>query len=203
MDSLDNFQGQFSSGSAPISSCDELRQAVRDMLRFGGFKPTGRSKPASEYLIKAVAENRLGPINLAVDVCNLVSFHSGLPITVVDRDLLVLPASVRVAPPGSRYMFNASGQEIDVGGLVCLHDAIGPCGNAVKDAQRTKTNAHTRVTWTLIWGTTEFPGQAEATERWYRALLESCGAETHSVFPASSFHNDRRSMTNDELESTE
>ena len=28
-------------------------------------------------------------------------------------------------------MFNASGQTIDVGGLLCLFDAEGPCANAV------------------------------------------------------------------------
>src|SRR5262245_16860029 len=68
----------------PLRTDDSVREAVRQLLRQGGFKPTGRSKPASEYLIKAVAEHRLGSINLAVDACNVVSLHSGLPISVVD-----------------------------------------------------------------------------------------------------------------------
>src|SRR5262245_16648493 len=29
------------------------RTAVRDLLRRGGFKPSGRNKPASEYLVQA------------------------------------------------------------------------------------------------------------------------------------------------------
>jgi len=33
---------------APLRSSDEIRLTVRDMLRHGGFKPTGRNKPASE-----------------------------------------------------------------------------------------------------------------------------------------------------------
>ena len=33
---------------APLTSDDGVRGAVRDLLRHGGFKPTGRSKPASE-----------------------------------------------------------------------------------------------------------------------------------------------------------
>src|SRR3954466_1462602 len=77
--------------SAPLASDDRIRENVRALLRQGGFKPTGRSKPASEYLIKAVAENLLGPINLAVDTCNVVSFHSGLPISVVDLDRAIGP----------------------------------------------------------------------------------------------------------------
>src|SRR5437660_929361 len=37
--------------AAPLRSEDSVREAVRNLLRHGGFKPTGRSKPASEYLI--------------------------------------------------------------------------------------------------------------------------------------------------------
>src|ERR1700681_4113631 len=71
---------------APLRSDGRVREAVRALLRRGGFKPTGRSKPASEYLIKAVTENMLATINLCVDVCNVVALHSGLPISVVDLE---------------------------------------------------------------------------------------------------------------------
>src|SRR5918912_1217437 len=70
--------------AAPLHSDDAVREVVRALLRHGGFKPTGRSKPASEYLLKAFREGLLTPINPAVDVCNAVSLHSGLPISVVD-----------------------------------------------------------------------------------------------------------------------
>src|SRR4051794_32845516 len=39
--------------AAPLRSDDAVRETVRALLRQGGFKPTGRSKPASEYLIRA------------------------------------------------------------------------------------------------------------------------------------------------------
>jgi DNA/RNA-binding domain of Phe-tRNA-synthetase-like protein len=164
--------------AAPLASDDAVREAVRALLRHGGFKPTGRSKPASEYLLKAVRERLLAPINLAVDVCNVVSFHSGLPISVVDLDRVCEPLRVGIAPLGSSYVFNASGQTIDLGGLLCLFDADGPCANAVKDAQRTKTGPDTRRTLSLIWGTTALPGRADAAAAWYRRLLEDCGATT-------------------------
>ncbi len=166
---------------APLRSDDTIRETVRKLLRQGGFKPTGRSKPASEYLIKAVAENRLTPINVAVDTCNVVSFHSGLPISVVDLDLAKALFRVGLAPAGTDYIFNAAGQVIDVGGLLCLFDADGPCANAVKDAQRTKTSAETRQTLSLIWGTRELLGRAEQTQAWYRRLLEPHGAETEAI----------------------
>ncbi len=166
---------------APLSSDDAVREAVRALLRHGGFKPTGRSKPASEYLRKAVGEARLGSINLAVDACNVVSLHSGLPISVVDRDRARAPFRVDVAAVGLSYPFNPSGQVLDLGGLLCLFDADGPCANAVKDAQRTKTGPDTRGTLSLVWGTTALPGRAERAAAWYRALLEQAGATTECV----------------------
>ncbi len=166
---------------APLHSDDKVCEAVRQLLRHGGFKPAGRSKPASEYLLKAAAEGRLTTINLAVDACNIVSLHSGLPISVVALDLARPPYRVGLAPTGASYVFNASSQEMDLGGLLCLFDADGPCANAVKDAQRTKTSPDTRRTLSLIWSTTVLPGRANQTEEWYCHLLEQQGAKTEVV----------------------
>lgn len=166
---------------APLHSDDGVREAVRALLRQGGFKPTGRSKPASEYLLKAVRENLLSSINLAVDACNVVSLHSGLPISVVDLDRTREPLRVGVAPTGSAYIFNASRQTIDLGGLLCLFDAEGPCANAVKDAQRTKTTTETRRTLSLIWGTNALSNRAAEAATWYRKLLEKHGATTQTA----------------------
>jgi DNA/RNA-binding domain of Phe-tRNA-synthetase-like protein len=167
--------------AAPLHSEDQVREAVRSLLRHGGFKPTGRSKPASEYLIKAVREKLLSSINLAVDACNIVSLHSGLPISVVDLDKAREPFRVGIAPTGSSYVFNASGQTIDLAGLLCLFDADGPCANAVKDAQRTKTDTATRRTLSVIWGTSALPGRTAKAEEWYHKLLEDHGATTRTT----------------------
>ncbi len=168
---------------APLESSDAVRLAVRDLLRHGGFKPTGRSKPASEYLIKAATQGTLSSINVAVDACNAVSLHSGMPISVVDLDLAREPFEVKLASQGVAYIFNQSGQTIDVGGLLCLFDANGPCGNAVKDSQRTKTRGETRRTLSLIWGTNQLPGRAAEAEDWYTDLLVSHGASVQAVWP--------------------
>ena len=150
---------------------DALRASIRDVLRHSGFKPTGRSKPASEYLLRARAEAGLKPINCAVDACNLVSLYSGLPISVVDSDRLATPLSIRVAEPGASYVFNVSGQTIDVGRLPCLHDANGPCANAVKDAQRTKTSDATRCSLTVVWSSQQLRERTDAALAFYVELL--------------------------------
>src|SRR5207244_2564984 len=90
----------------PMRSDDHVRETVRQLLRHGGFKPTGRSKPASEYLIRAIGEGKLSTINVAVDVCNIVSLHSGLPISVVDLDRSREPFRVGIAPKEATYVFN-------------------------------------------------------------------------------------------------
>jgi DNA/RNA-binding domain of Phe-tRNA-synthetase-like protein len=156
---------------------DAVRAAVRDLLRHGGFKPTGRSKPASEYLVAAAADGRLRAINVAVDIGNAASLHGGLPISVIDLDRTRPPLGVRIAAPGARYVFNPAGQEIDVGGLLSLHDADGPCANAVKDAQRSKTDDATRRTLTLVWGTRALAERAATVAALARELGRGLGAE--------------------------
>lgn len=166
---------------APLTRDETLRLAVRDMLREGGYKPTGRGKPASEYLVRAAESGSLRSINLAVDICNAVSLHSGLPISVVDLDIAREPFHIAVAPTGASYVFNASGQEIDLSGLVCLFDAEGPCANAVRDSQRTKTHEGTTRTLSVIWGVPGHEERLAQTTAWYRELLERAGAETVGV----------------------
>lgn len=164
--------------AAPVKRSEELRSAVRDLLRHGGYKPTGRGKPSSEYLVRAASEGGLPQINLAVDACNAVSLHSGFPISVIDLDRATSPLRIAIAGAGENYVFNASGQTIDIEGLLCLFDAAGPCANAVKDAQRTKTHPQTRRTLSVVWGVRGFEAELERTVTWYRELLTSGGAST-------------------------
>ena len=167
--------------TVPVQRSEELRTAVRDMLRHGGYKPTGRGKPASEYLVRAAQEGGIRSINLVVDACNVVSLHSGFPISLIDVDLALPPLRVAIAEPGTSYVFNASGQEIDVDGLVCLHDADGPCANAVKDSQRTKTRPETLRTLSVIWGVGGFEEQLQAAYDWYAEILARIGRETQQL----------------------
>jgi DNA/RNA-binding domain of Phe-tRNA-synthetase-like protein len=168
-------------GDAPLQRDEAVRSAVRDLLRHTGYKPTGRGKPASEFLVRAATEGALGSINAAVDVCNAVSLHSGFPISVVDLDRARAPFRIAVAPAGASYVFNASRQEIDLGGLLCLFDAEGPCANGVRDAQRTKTRGETTTTLSVVWGCVGLESRLHEAEQWYRGLLANAGATTYDV----------------------
>ena len=161
---------------------DAVKNAVRDLLRHGGFKPSGRSKPASEYLVAAFADGRWPQIGPLVDTCNVVSLASGLPISIVDADKISGELAVQIAPAGTSYVFNPSGQVIDASGLVCLYDALGPTGTPVKDAQRTKTDDATQNVIVIVWGTNALPGRTAETTRSYRELLAPYAAIEAATF---------------------
>jgi len=60
---------------------------------------------------------------------------------------------------------------------VCLFDDEGPCANAVKDAQRTKTTPETKRVIAVVWGSEQpDPAHAVATARWLREVFERLGA---------------------------
>lgn len=164
---------------ARMVSSDTVRAEVRQLLRHGGFRPSGRSKPAAEYLHAAHTEGRFPRINTAVDACNVVSLWSGLPISLVDVDRLAAGAlSIGVLPAGTTYVFNPSGQVIDAGGLLGLTDGEGPTGTPVKDAQRTKTHDGTRVALSIVWGTRSLPGRTRKATDWYRELIATIEGAT-------------------------
>jgi DNA/RNA-binding domain of Phe-tRNA-synthetase-like protein len=163
---------------ARMVSSDTVRAEVRQLLRHGGFRPSGRSKPASEYLHAAHSESRFPRINAAVDACNVVSLWSGLPISLVDVDRLGGDLSIGVLPPGTTYVFNPSGQVIDASGLLGLTDGEGPSATPVKDAQRSKTHDGTRVTLSIVWGTRALPGRTRKATDWYRELVATIEGAT-------------------------
>ena len=168
-----------SSKEAPPVISEPERTAVRALLRHGGFKPSGRSKPASEYLQAAHAENRFPRINAAVDACNYASLHWGLPISLIDLERVVGDLRVQLCPPQTSYVFNPSGQTIDTAGLLAVYDAEGPTGTPVKDAQRTKTHDGTVATLAVIWGTHALEGRTALATRWYRELVATIPGGTN------------------------
>lgn len=153
---------------------ERIKTQLRDLLKLTGFKPHGRNKPASEYLQRADQEGRISPehsINALVDCANLASLHSGLPISVIDADALVGSTLTAAAcPPEREFIFNPSGQRLSAGGLLALHDDLGPTATPVKDAQRTKTHDDTRHALLVIWSCPALALLADAT---YDAIIQT------------------------------
>ena len=140
---------------------DAVRAAIRDVLRKGGYKPTGRGKPASEFLLGAAAQAGLPRINNLVDVLNLVSLRHAHPISLFDAEKLAEPLCVRLGGEGESYVFNASGQTMDIAGLpvICRGAEREAVGNAVKDSMQAKVHADTRSVLAVIYGSSVLPEQ--------------------------------------------
>jgi DNA/RNA-binding domain of Phe-tRNA-synthetase-like protein len=133
---------------------EAAQRAVRELLRHGRYKPTGRGKPASEYLLGAAREGRFPRINNLVDVINLVSLATLLPISLIDlgragRDAFV----VRRGRAGEAYVFNAAGQSIELEDLllVAMLPEDLPCANPVKDSMATKLDAAARDVLAVVY----------------------------------------------------
>ena len=97
-----------------------VKTGIRKMLKRGGFSPSGRNKPASEYLAQTAREGRFPAINNLVDINNLVSLEHGLPISMLDLDVAGEAIEIRYGRAGEKYVFNSMGQEIDLEGLICI-----------------------------------------------------------------------------------
>lgn len=126
----------------------EIKAGVRNLLRRGGFKPSGRSKPASEYLLQAALEDRFPFINNLVDINNYFSLLSGLPISLLDNDVVGDKLLLRLGREGEKYVFNEAGQELVLSGLIsACADRTGsgdePLGTPVKDSLKGKIKEKT------------------------------------------------------------
>ncbi len=160
----------------------EMRQRVRTMLRHGKYKPSGRSKPASEFLLRAALGDSFPLVNGPVDVNNVVSLESGLPGSIFDAALSGRRLLLRRGLPEEAYVFNPSGQSIDLQDLLLVCRAEGdrwvPCGNPVKDSMATKIRPETRDVVAVLYAPVDEPRGAveRRAARFAELLARQCGA---------------------------
>jgi DNA/RNA-binding domain of Phe-tRNA-synthetase-like protein len=162
----------------------ELRKKIRDLLRRGGFKPTGRNKPASEYIANCAAQGEFPFHTNVVDICNCVSLMSGLPISILDLDLALGGGEgleIRLGREEDSYVFNPAGQVIDVAGLVCVARKGGRAlGNPVKDSMESKVTENTERVIAFIYASSDVideEGLGGHLAVFARLLEEHAGAE--------------------------
>jgi len=166
------------------------KAAVRDMLRHGKYKPAGRSKPSSEYLLAAaLSEDALSGgyplVNGPVDANNAVSLEWGYPASVFDLAATGPSLLLRRGAAGESYVFNPSGQIIDLEDLVVACRPGGsvpsgwePCGNPVKDAMATKVFEGATDIVAIVYApaSESRSSLAACAERFAVLLRDGCGA---------------------------
>lgn len=135
---------------------EDFVKGVRALLRQGGFKPSGRNRPASEYLIRDLIETReFKYINNLVDINNLLSLRHFLPMTVLDAAKFQGSLELRVGREDESYVFNVSGQELDLTGLIVAADATEgesrAMGSPIKDSQFAKLAPETQSAVAVVY----------------------------------------------------
>ena len=101
-------------------------------------------------------------VNNLVDINNLASLRSAHPISIFDADRIGSELSLRHGRAGESYVFNASGQSMDLKGLlvVCRGPESEPVGNAVKDSMSCKVHAGTQNVLAVVYGSRTLPESA-------------------------------------------
>ncbi len=131
-----------------------LKKSVRDMLRYGKYRPSGRGKPASEYLWEAAQKGSFPFINNFVDALNFVSLKSGLPVSLIDtKKAGTENFRIRRGREGEFYDFNSSGQILHLEDLLLaatLEEDM-PVATPVKDSQKTKIDEKSKEFVALIY----------------------------------------------------
>jgi DNA/RNA-binding domain of Phe-tRNA-synthetase-like protein len=165
------------------------RQAIRRVLKLGGFKPTGRSKPACEYLLGTALGEGMASINNLVDINNFISLKFAHPISIFDGDLLGEDIRFRLGNEDESYVFNQAGHAMSLKGIPVVCKAHEAVGNAVKDSMICKVHDQTKRVVACVYSSSEVEERllVETCETMASYLQTFAGAtETHChYFPVT------------------
>ncbi len=125
-------------------------------------KDPARYRGSAEALLRRVLAGKgLPRINSVVDVINLVSVESRLPVGLYDLAGLSGDVVFRAGRAGETYK-GIGKYDLNLEGLPLFADAIGPHGSATSDSERTMVTASTKRVLAVI---VSFGGDAELS-RW-------------------------------------
>ena len=173
--------------AGPLNQAEEaVRTAARGLLRNGRYKPKGRGKPASEYLLRAAGDDAhpFPRINAPVDIANYISLKTVVPVSLWDLDRAdATRFGFRLGRADEAYVFNTAGQTITledliVGCSLAHEDDDGqPIVNPVKDSLATKTTEQTRRVAACIYTPLSVisPDELLVLCAEFAALLAGCG----------------------------
>jgi len=142
-----------------------------------------KTRPSSEALLRRVLQGRgLPRVHPAVDVCNLCSLESQLPLGLYDRERLRGELQVRIGRPGEGYA-GIRKQRVHLGGRLLIADDDGPFGAPTSDSSHTAISDATRHLLVVVYCPVERAGQhlSAALERIADALTRFCRASVVAV----------------------
>ncbi|HET8923958.1 MAG TPA: phenylalanine--tRNA ligase beta subunit-related protein [Candidatus Acidoferrum sp.] len=140
-------------------------EATRAAYKALGKDPARYRGSAEALLRRVVAGKGLPQINSVVDVINLVSVESRLPVGLYDLGHVVDDIVFRAGRAGETYK-GIGKYDLNLEGLPLFADTVGPHGSATSDSERTMVTAKTKEVLAVI---VSFGG-SEGLERWTQRL---------------------------------
>src|SRR6202171_4791892 len=142
-------------------------EATRMAYKALGKDPARYRGSAEALLRRVIAGKGLPQINAVVDVINLVSVESRLPVGLYNLAALDGDVVFRSGRAGETYK-GIGKYDLNLEGLPLFVDAIGPHGSATSDSERTMVTASTKRILAVI---ISFGGAAELP-RWTQRMIE-------------------------------
>jgi DNA/RNA-binding domain of Phe-tRNA-synthetase-like protein len=136
-------------------------ETVRKAYKALGKDPSRYRGSAEALLRRIVAGKGFPEINAVVDVINLVSVESRLPVGLYDLGHVTGDIVFRAGRAGETYK-GIGKYDLNLEGLPVFADNAGPHGSATSDSERTMVTAETKEVLAVI---ISFAG-AEGLERW-------------------------------------
>ena len=151
-------------------------ETVRKAYKALGKDPARYRGSAEALLRRIVAGKSFPQINAVVDVINLVSVESRLPIGLYDVAHVVGDIIFRAGRAGETYK-GIGKYDLNLEGLPLFADDQGPHGSATSDSERTMVTSKTAE----ILGVIISFGGPEGLDRWTQRmsalLMEHAGAQ--------------------------
>src|SRR5437660_3834569 len=136
-------------------------ETTRKAYKALGKDPSRYRGSAEALLRRMVAGKGLPEINAVVDVINLVSVESRLPVGLYDLGHVVGEIVFRAGRAGETYR-GIGKYDLNLEGLPLFADTVGPHGSATSDSERTRVTAKTEGILAVI---VSFGGPEEL-DRW-------------------------------------
>lgn len=187
-------EAEVETGATPTALDEALRACEERIAKLGdpraileapailatraGYKALGkdpaRYRGSAEALLRRVIAGKgLPRINSVVDVINLVSVESRLPIGLYDLAHVEGAIEFRAGRTGETYK-GIGKYDLNLEGLPLFADAKGPHGSATSDSERTMVTENTKRVLAII---VSFGGP-NSLEQWNQRLAELLSAHT-------------------------
>lgn len=140
-------------------------EAVRRAYKALGKDPARYRGSAEALLRRIVAGKGFPQINAVVDVINLVSVESRLPVGLYDLAHVVGGIVFRAGRAGETYK-GIGKYDLNLQGLPVFSDDVGPHGSATSDSERTMVTSKTEGILAVI---ISFGGR-EGLDRWSQRM---------------------------------